>query len=162
LKEAVMPVLPILRPALLVAALSLAAPAAAFAVGSDDGGASADAGPSYTDGYAAAMDGEYTKAVEILRDVIDATPEDADAWNMLGFSYRNLGKSDLAWDAYERALTLEPNHKGAHEYLGEWYLMQGDMASAKAQLDKLAAICPDGCRERTLLAEAIEKAEAGS
>lgn len=148
--------------AALVAALLLTAPAVAHAVGSDDGGASAEAGPSYVDGYAAAMEGEYAEAVEILRAVVGERPQDADAWNMLGFSYRNLGESDLAWDAYERALTIDPSHKGAHEYIGEWYLMQGDMASAKAQLDKLATLCPEGCKERELLAEAIAQAEAGS
>jgi Flp pilus assembly protein TadD len=50
-------------------------------------------------------------------------PEHADLQNFLGYSYRNLKQFDLAFTHYKRALELDPRHRGAHEYIGEAYLM---------------------------------------
>lgn len=147
------------------AAIALAAflPASALAMGSSDNSSSNSAKKaSYDDGYEQAMDGQYSKAVETLKSVVSDDPDNADAWNMLGFSYRNMGDADNAWDAYERALAINPEHKGAHEYVGEWYLMQGDLASAKAQLQKLEALCPSGCEEYETLAASVEAADDNS
>lgn len=128
----------------------------AMSFGSSSPGA--DAGPTFEEGRDLALDGKYQMAVDKLQMVLDGEPKNADAWNMLGFSYRNLGKMDEAWDAYEHALAIDPNHAGAHEYIGEWYLMQGDLASARAQLEKLGMLCPSGCIELDTLAEKIAKA----
>lgn len=147
------------------AAIALAAflPATALAMGSSDNSSSNTAKKaSYDDGYEQAMDGQFSKAIETLKSVVSDDPDNADAWNMLGFSYRNIGDADNAWDAYERALAINPEHKGAHEYVGEWYLLQGDLASAQAQLAKLEALCPSGCDERDALAESIQKAADNS
>ncbi len=101
--------------------------------------------------------GEFEKATTELRTVLVNEPDNADVWNMLGFSYRRMGEFDMAWDAYERALTINPNHRGANEYLGELYLQQGQMDLAKQQLKKLAKICPFGCRERNTLEQRIKE-----
>lgn len=133
----------------------LAGKAMSFGSSSDD-----EALPTYEEARELAMSGDYDDAIDKLLLVVDAEPAHADAWNMLGFSYRNKGDLDAAWDAYEQALSIDPNHKGAHEYLGEWYLMQGDLASAKAQLAKLRTLCPSSCVELETLSGKI--AEAGS
>ena len=106
--------------------------------------------------------GEFHKATDELRTVLVKEPENADVWNMLGFSYRRMGEFDMAWDAYERALTINPNHRGANEYLGELYLQQGQMDLAKKQLQKLADLCPFGCRERSTLEKRIQEAQDAS
>ncbi len=137
----------------IVFILALTAPGAdawSFSFGSSDD-------PTYEEGRDLALKGEYKDAVGMLENVLKEDEKNSDAWNMLGFSYRNLGQMDLAWDAYEKALTIDPNHKGAHEYLGEWYLMQGDLSSAKAQLAKLGALCPSGCQELETLAAKVSQ-----
>ena len=118
--------------------------------------------PAVVNANSKAMDGDYKGAIGILKNVLANDPENAEAWNILGFSYRNTGAMDDAWDAYERALAIDPNHQGAHEYLGEWYLIQGDVASARAQLAKLEALCPDGCMAQEKLAKSIAAATQGS
>lgn len=82
-----------------------------------------------------------------------------DILNYLGFSHRKLGMMDKAQDYYAQALRLDPDHKGANEYLGELYLEIGDIGRAKAQLAKLDAICRFGCAEREDLARLIERRE---
>ena len=50
----------------------------------------------------------------------------ADIYNLLGFSYRKLENPELdkSFAAYMMALEIDPEHAGAHEYLGELYLMR--------------------------------------
>ncbi len=82
-------------------------------------------------------------------------PKNADAHNLLGFSHRKLDKPETAKKHYDRALAIDPAHKGALEYLGELYLETGDLQAAEALLARLVAACPDGCEERDDLAEEI-------
>lgn len=79
----------------------------------------------------------------------------ADAFNLLAFSQRNLGQHDAAFANYFKALDLEPDHKGAREYLGELYVKTGQMEKAREQLAMLERLCPQGCEEREDLKKAI-------
>jgi tetratricopeptide (TPR) repeat protein len=65
------------------------------------------------------------------------------------------GKLDLAFKHYGEALRLDPRHRGAHEYIGEAYLMKGDLAKAKEHLAQLDRICFFGCGELNDLKKAI-------
>jgi len=56
---------------------------------------------------------------------------------------------------YERALWLDPDHRGALEYQGELFLLLGDVDKAEANLAHLEKVCPDDCEEAEELAEAI-------
>ena len=38
-----------------------------------------------------------------------------------------------AYEHYNKALKLNPNHKGAHEYIGEAYLLDGKPAKAESK-----------------------------
>lgn len=81
---------------------------------------------------------------------------DADVQNLLGYSYRNAGQIDKAFAAYENALRLDPNHKGAHEYIGVAYLMARQPDKAREHLAKLKVICGgESCEEYQDLAKAI-------
>lgn len=81
----------------------------------------------------------------------------ADWHNLMGYSLRKQARPDLAAaeSHYLEALRLDPGHRGANEYLGELYLMKGDVASAEKRLAVLAQLCPAGCEEREDLARAI-------
>ena len=60
---------------------------------------------------------------------------------------------------YEKALSLNPRHKGAHEYIGEPYLKLKHSEKAKEHLAKLDSICFFGCEEFDELKEAIHDYE---
>ena len=73
----------------------------------------------------------YDKSLKLLKKLTkreDLGTKRADIYNLLGFSYRKLENPDLdkSFAAYMMALELDPNHAGAHEYLGELYLMRDD------------------------------------
>jgi len=85
--------------------------------------------------------------------------KNADALNLLGFSHRKIGKFSTSLTYYKAALRLDPKHKGAHEYLGELYLMMKYPKKAAAELAALKRICGITCEEYLDLAEAIKKAK---
>lgn len=78
-----------------------------------------------------------------------------DVLNYLGFTSRKLGAFDVAERYYTAALELDPDHRGATEYLGELYLEMGRLGDARTQLAKLDVLCPYGCAEREELARWI-------
>lgn len=96
----------------------------------------------------------WALAASSFSKVVAQNPQNADAYNLLGYSNRWLGKYDEAFAAYNKALALDPRHKGALEYSGMGYLKVGQKARAEAQLAKLQAICAQ-CEETTDLAKAI-------
>ena len=56
---------------------------------------------------------------------------------------------------------IDPNHKGANEYLGELYLKLDQLEKAEAQLARLDDICTFGCEEYNDLKAAIETHKTG-
>ena len=88
-----------------------------------------------------------------------AEPTNADLQNWLGFAYRHEGKYDEALDHYRTALHLDPKHRGAHEYIGETYLLMGNKAKAREHLAALERICGKDCAEYRDLAKAIATAK---
>ena len=90
---------------------------------------------------------KYDEAIPLLQKVVADNPRDADAWNYLGFASRKTGKLNEALGYYEKALKLDPRHKGAHEYLGELYLMMKNLPKAEEQLTILKGICASNCEE---------------
>ena len=143
-----------------LAALFMACALGAFAPG-------ARADPEETDPDLAKRDADYAagrdavlkknwaEAVAKLRIAERRHPDSADLHNFLGYSHRNLKQFDLAFKHYKRAIEIDPRHRGAHEYIGEAYLMTGDLASAEKHLAALKGICLLGCEELADLEKAV-------
>lgn len=130
----------LLRAASVAVALSTTAPA--FAVDNLDSNTSVD----LTSVRAKIDSKDYKGALAELRDLAEDNQQ-ADVYNLLGFTLRKTGDFKTARTYYTKALELEPDHKGAHEYLGELYVETGDMPMATEQLAALTKLCPNGCEE---------------
>ena len=90
---------------------------------SDDSSSSADTlDVNYLNGKEQVANQDYQAAIRYLLKAVETDPENADVYNLLGYSHRNLEMNDKAFVYYEKALSLDPRHKGAHEYIGELYL----------------------------------------
>ena len=103
---------------------------------------------------------DWPNAIADLKALAETT-QSADVFNLLGFSLRKSGDFPQALTYYTKALDLDPNYKGAHEYLGELYLETKDLAKANEQLAILEGLCPDGCEERDDLKAMIAKFNNG-
>jgi Flp pilus assembly protein TadD len=137
-------------------------PAVVFAAGDDSPApAGARSDPDFEAGKAAIRSQNWKGAIDAFSKVTAKNPRNADAQNWLGYSYRKSGNLDLAFKYYDEALRLDPRHKGAHEYIGEAYLIKGDLPKAKEHLAALDKICFFGCEELTDLKKAIADYEQG-
>ena len=105
----------------------------------------------WTKAHAALDKEQWRLARVLLTRISNAEPENADAFNLLGYTSRKLGEYPKAFAFYARALEIDPSHRQALEYLGEAHLQVGQRVEALAVLERLRALCPDGCRERDLL-----------
>ena len=115
----------------------------------------------YAAGRKALQARDWPAAVASLSKAEVRNPDHADLHTDLGFAYRNLKQYDVAFRHYERALAIEPRHRSAHEYIGEAYLMVGDLDNAEKHRAALRRICLLGCDELKDLDQAIAKYKAG-
>jgi cytochrome c-type biogenesis protein CcmH/NrfG len=150
----------ILASTALLVSLGLApalVPAPAFAV---DNMESTDA-PDLSSVRAKIKAKDYAAALTELRDIAEDTQQ-ADVYNLLGFTLRKTGDFKTSLTYYTKALELQPDHKAAREYLGELYVETGNMEKAKEQLAVLAKLCPAGCEEREDLQKEISAKSASN
>ena len=143
--------------ALLLALCLGATPALADGGGGGGGSGSATwENPDYKAAVKEVDKKNYQAAIPLLQKVLESEPENADAYNYLGYSHRQLGKTDEAVGFYQKALALDPDHLGANEYLGELWLQVGDLGKAEQRLEVLDDACFFGCKQYDKLKDAIE------
>ena len=109
----------------------------------------------YAAGKRAVEKNDWAQAARLFKRAEMRHPDHADLQNILGFSYRNLKQYEAAFQHYRRAIEIDPRHRGAHEYIGETYLMTGNLAGAETHLAALKEICLLPCEELTDLEHAI-------
>ncbi len=104
---------------------------------------------------------KYDKSLKLLKKLTkreDLGTRRADIYNLLGFSYRKLDNPELdkSFAAYMMALEIDSEHAGAHEYLGELYLMRDQKNQAMRMLSKLENLVGKNAEEYKDLLQAIE------
>lgn len=114
----------------------------------------------YAAGKKAIEKKEWAEAVRRLEVAARRDPDNADIQNYLGYSNRNLKRFDAAFRHYKRSIELNPRHRGAHEYIGEAYLMVGDLPGAERHLKALRDICLLGCEELADLERHVKEYKA--
>ncbi len=100
----------------------------------------------------------WNGALVALQAALKQEPRNADVYNLLGYTYRKQATPDLnkAFEHYKKALEINPKHRGAHEYIGEAYLMSRNPEQAKKHLDALESICGNKtCEEYADLAKSL-------
>jgi tetratricopeptide (TPR) repeat protein len=104
---------------------------------------------------------DWAGAIQLLEVEKERQPGNADVFNLLGYCERQRGNLDAAFAWYDKALTINPKHRGAHEYVGEAWLMAGNLAKAQEHLAALDKLCTFSCKEyRELKREIAEYRKA--
>ena len=149
---------PLARTTLVALVLCLAigiAPSAWADPSEETGPSGGPVDPDYAAGKNAVESKNWQLAIELLSKAALRDANNADVQNLLGFSYRNSGDYQRAFAYYREALRLNPRHRGAHEYIGETYLLVGDLKKAEEHLAELERICLLPCEEYGDLKEKI-------
>src|SRR3989441_7456015 len=113
--------------------------------------------PDYESGKKAIEAQNWKVALDSFGRVASREPSNADAQNYLGYASRKSGDLELAFKHYNEALRLDPKHKGAHEYIGEAYLMVNNLPKAEEHLALLDKLCFFSCEEYRDLKKSIEE-----
>ena len=100
---------------------------------------------------------DWGAAQATLREALQRDPGNADYHNLYAYSVRKGANPDmsLVFKHYNEALRIDPKHRGAHEYIGEAYLMVNNLPKAKEHLGALDKLCFFPCSEYTELKNAI-------
>lgn len=130
---------------------------AALAVGPDV--SALDDDPDYRVARRWIEERNFPPAIEKLERLLARQPNSPVLLNWLAYAHRKLKNYPLSKQYYDAALLRDPTFLPALEYQGEWFIETGDMASAKANRERLATLC-GRCHEWQDLNAAIEKAEA--
>jgi len=112
--------------------------------------------PDYAAGRRAIEAKDWQNAIRLLSSAALRDTRNAEIQNYLGYAYRNTGELSAAFKHYSRALQINPRHRGAHEYLGEAYLMVNNVAKAEEHLAALKGICLIPCDELAILQKKIQ------
>lgn len=127
----------------------------AFSAGTNNS-ASDDQGTSVTKDFKNAQkliySKKYEKAIDILISLEDKKPigfSKADLYNYLGFATRKKNNPNYedAEEYYLLALSIDANHIGAFEYLGELYFETDRLGQAEELLIKLGAVAGENSVE---------------
>jgi len=100
-------------------------------------------------------DGHYQEAIDTLLIIVEGDPKNAEALNQLGYANSRLQNYEKALNYYHQAIDINPEHAGAHAYLGKVYLELDDVKMAEYHLGRLDLICLFGCEPFYNLKEAI-------
>ena len=97
---------------------------------------------------------QYEKALKYLIKSNEKKPNKPDTLNYLGFALRKLGNFEDAEKYYLQGLTIDPNHNGINEYLGELYIQTNRTNLAKERLEILKSC---NCEEYKELKELLKE-----
>jgi tetratricopeptide (TPR) repeat protein len=142
---------------LAIMAVLAAAPAWGMSGDSDGSASGAPADPVLEKAGAAIAAKNWPQAQAVLREAVARDAQKAEYHNLYAYSIR-MGANpemNLVFRHYNEALRLAPKHRGAHEYIGEAYLMAGNLAKAKEHLAELNKLCFFGCEEYAKLKKSV-------
>ena len=151
---------PIMAAAALLLSLGLVLGAGrAVLADSDPDPVGSPADPDYAQAAQLVKQEAFQPAMALLNKVIARDPENANAFNLLGYSSRKLGLLEEALGLYKKALAIAPKHLGANEYIGEAYLALKRPDQARKHLAVLDKECWLPCEEFSDLKAAIDAYE---
>lgn len=105
--------------------------------------------------------GQFTAALDDLKLALQAKPDMREAVNLRGLIYAAMGESQLAEEAFRRALTVYPNDADTlHNYA--WFMCQQQRwQTADSLFDQALAQPTYRAPARTLLAKGVCEARSG-
>ena len=97
---------------------------------------------------------KYKKALKYLVETNKSEPNKPDTLNYLGYASRKLGNFEIAEKYYLEGLSIDPNHIGINEYLGELYVITNRIDKA---IERLEVLENCNCEEYSELQTLISK-----
>ena len=87
--------------------------------------------------------GRNLEALKVLRQAVTIAPNSETAWDLLGYLYHYTGLLDLAENAYDRSVNLNPTTIRIHWMHARMHLYQGRPEEAEEEMRRLLSANPD-------------------
>jgi tetratricopeptide (TPR) repeat protein len=117
----------------------------------------ASGGADYEAAHSHALAGRLADAEALCREILAATPQDADALHLLGAIAAKRGEGREAKELFGRALAAKPDFAKAHSNLGAVLLRQGETEQAIEHIAKAIELAPDLADAHNNLGNALLK-----
>jgi tetratricopeptide (TPR) repeat protein len=91
----------------------------------------------------ATISDDSVQQIEILKKKASSIDATAETWKELGNIYFDTGQSELAINAYQKALALQPDDTNVLNDQGAMYRQKGDFHKALANFEKANALDPN-------------------
>jgi type IV pilus assembly protein PilF len=105
--------------------------------------------------------GQYTTALDELKQALAVKPEMREAITLRGLIYAAMGEAQLAEESFRRSLALYPTDPDVLHNYGWFLCQQQRWPAADAQFDLALAQASYRAPQRTLLAKGVCEARAG-
>ena len=86
--------------------------------------------------------GNFSEAVEALKEAVKKRQKDSDAWYYLGLSLHRVGEIKDARKAFEKAISLKPDFAPGYTAMAYMQLFSNDYKGAVKNAEKAAALDP--------------------
>jgi tetratricopeptide (TPR) repeat protein len=86
--------------------------------------------------------GQYEKAIQEFRRVLQIEPDSYQAYMDLGETYEKLERLKEAEAAFKNAMRLRPDYSNVYAYLGYFYYVYGRIAEAEKMFLKVTRLTP--------------------
>ena len=101
---------------------------------------------------------DYARAVALVEQAIEISPDQSAPHNILGLALWRLGRLDLAAESLSRAIVLDTASAQAHHNLGRVQKEQGQLDDAIVSLTRAVTINPDYTDGHCDLGDALQSA----
>ena len=93
----------------------------------------------------------YSQAFKKLEKAYSSDKQNPDILNYMGYTSRKTGNFEQAEKFYLTGLSIQPDHNGINEYLGELYVQTNRIDKARERLDVLKDCNCDEFKELELI-----------
>ena len=97
--------------------------------------------------------GHNLEALKTLRQAITMAPNSETAWDLIGYLYHYCGMLDLAENAYDRSVELNPTTTRIHWMHARMHLYQGRPEESEEEMRRLLSANPNQFKVLTYLGE---------
>lgn len=105
--------------------------------------------------------GQFSTALDELKQALAARPDMREAVNMRGLVYAAMGENELAEESFRRALSLYPNDADTLHNYGWFMCQQQRWQTADSMFDQALSQTTYRAPQRTLLAKGVCEARSG-
>lgn len=92
---------------------------------------------------------------------VNKFPNDAPAWNQLGYHYMDKDQMDKAEEAFNNYLRLRPNEANAHDSYGDFCMKKGNYEEARKHYEEAVDMGMASSRERAEKARVMAQGGGG-